>query len=125
MFTEACFDIFGVYLTWCFQHTGWPLFCVQVLHINHQWDIEYRELQQKFELCQQDMKSGSQSEDEELSEGIRQLELKQQREEELMAELAAMREELDSVRQTKEQLEKSLSGECAMVVEIAEFIVCF
>ena len=63
------------------------------------------------------MKSDQQGE--ELTEGIRQLELKQQRdegEEELMAELSAMREELDSVRETKEQLEKSLSGECTMTV---------
>ena len=89
---------------------------MQVLHINHQWDVEYRELQQKFELCQQDMKSGSsQVEGEELTEGIKQLELKQQREEELMAELAAMREELDSVRETKERLEKNLSGECIII----------
>lgn len=95
---------------------------IQVLHINHQWDAEYRELQQKFDQYQQDTKqaqSDSQAfiakltnEKEQMAEDMRLLDLGKgdRREQDLLDELESVKCELHRVKESKERLEKKLIG---------------
>ena len=103
-----------------------PTHTLQVLHINRQWDIEYRDLQHKFELYQQDAQQAQhenhsfieqlKEQKEQMMEDVRALEARRTgggggREEELLKEVESLREELSKMKENKEKLERKLNGE--------------
>lgn len=88
-------------------------FLQQLLHINHQWDIEYRELQSKFDRFKEDAEQAKNDESQ-VTEGVHALRLSEgslfTETEELAKELQKVRDELLLVKEGKKDLEKKLNG---------------